>query len=77
MTDPFDVLRCAATLSPTAAERTHERLTAAELAAVPTARPTPGADDLIRAWRDNGRQVAAVSNNSQAAVTAYLARHGL
>ena len=50
---------------------------AAELAAVPIATPTPHAYELITAWRDSGRQVAAVSNNSQAAVTAYLDRHGI
>jgi phosphoglycolate phosphatase len=76
-TDPFDVLRYAGTLSAEATERTDARLRAAELAAVPTARPTPHADDLIREWRDIGRQVAAVSNNSQPAVTAYLERRGL
>lgn len=76
-TDPFDVLRYAATLGPDAAEQTEARLRAAELAAVPTARPTPHAAELIRAWRHDGRQVAAVSNNSQPTLTAYLDRHGI
>jgi phosphoglycolate phosphatase len=74
-TDPFDVLRFAGTLSPAAAERTDARLRAAELDAARTATPTPDAADLITTWRDAGRLVAAVSNNSQAAVTAYLAEH--
>jgi phosphoglycolate phosphatase len=76
-TDPFDVLRYAATLGPDATERTDTRLRAAELAAVPTAKPTLHADELIRVWHDAGRQVAAVSNNSQPAVTAYIDRHGI
>jgi phosphoglycolate phosphatase len=75
--DPFDVLRYAGTVSPAAAERTDARLRAAELDAVSTATPTPHAEELISAWRDAGRRVAAVSNNSQAAVTAYLAQRGL
>jgi HAD superfamily hydrolase (TIGR01509 family) len=75
--DPFVVLRYAATLGSEATERTDARLRAAELAAVPTARPTPHADELIRAWRETGRQVAAVSNNSEPALTAYLDRHSI
>jgi HAD superfamily hydrolase (TIGR01509 family) len=77
ITDPFDVLRFAGTLSPAAAERTDARLRAAELDAARTATPTPDVEDVVRAWRNAGRRVAAVSNNSQAAVTAYLTRHGL
>jgi phosphoglycolate phosphatase len=76
-TDPFDVLRFAGTLNPAAAERTEGRLRAAELDAVRSATPTAGAADLITTWRHAGGIVAAVSNNSQAAVTAYLAHHGL
>lgn len=74
-TDPFDVLRSAATISAAAAEQTDARLRGAELAAVRTATPTPYAARLIEMWRDTGRTVAAVSNNSQAAVSAYLAQH--
>ena len=76
LTDPFDVLRFAGTLSQAAAERTDARLRAAELDAARTATPTPHAAELVQTWRDAGRRVAAVSNNSQAAVTAYLAEHG-
>lgn len=75
--DPFDVLRFAATLGDTHASRTEARLREAEVAAVPTARPTPGVGQLIEAWRGSGRPVAAVSNNSQQALAAYLARHRL
>jgi beta-phosphoglucomutase-like phosphatase (HAD superfamily) len=76
-TDPFDVLRYAGTLSPGAAERTDARLRVAELDAAHTATPTPHAADVIRTWRESGRVVAAVSNNSQAAVAAYVDEHGI
>jgi phosphoglycolate phosphatase-like HAD superfamily hydrolase len=75
--DPFDVLRFAATLGSTLADRTEARLRDAEVAAVPTARPTPGVEVLIDAWRSSGRPVAAVSNNSGQALSTYLARHRL
>jgi beta-phosphoglucomutase-like phosphatase (HAD superfamily) len=48
-----------------------------ELAAVPTARPTAYVHDVVTSCRDTGRTVAIVSNNSDRAVRAYLARHGL
>jgi phosphoglycolate phosphatase-like HAD superfamily hydrolase len=44
----------------------------AELAAVASAAPTPGADDVLRAAQDTGRRVAIVSNNSEDAVEKYL-----
>jgi len=76
-TDPFDVLRFAGTLGPAATERTHDRLRATEVEAARTATPTPHAAELIRTWRGSGRLVAAVSNNSKAAVDAYLAEHDI
>jgi len=75
VTDPFDVLRFAGSHSHSAAELAHKLLRAAELDAVATARPTPHAKQLITTWRRIGRVVAAVSNNSEAAVTAYLSEH--
>jgi HAD superfamily hydrolase (TIGR01509 family) len=76
LSDPFDVLRFAGTLGRGAAERTEARLRTAELAAARTAAPTPHAAELVQTWRSAGRRVAAVSNNSRAAVTAYLIEHG-
>lgn len=75
--DPFEVFRFAATLSGHSAAQTEYRLRAAEIAAVPSARPTPQADALIEAWTKSGRAVAAVSNNSEDAVLAYAGLHGL
>jgi len=76
-TDPFVVLRFAGALHETAAQRVDARLQVAELEAALTAKPTPHAAETISSWRDAGRLVAAVSNNSQAAVTAYLTKHDL
>jgi phosphoglycolate phosphatase len=73
--DPFDVLRHASTIGPDLAMRVDTRLRAAELEAARSARPTPHAEDLIDTWRRSGRVVAAVSNNAQPAVSAYLAAH--
>ena len=75
--DPFDVLRYAATVGPDLAERIEQRLRAAELEAIRTATPTPHTIDVITAWRQAGRTVAAVSNNSAAAVQTYLTTHGI
>jgi phosphoglycolate phosphatase len=49
----------------------------AEVRAVATAAPTPGAGDVLRAAHDGGRQVAIVSNNSGEAVRTYLDAHDL
>ena len=49
----------------------------AETAAVTTARPTPGAEDLLRAAHHTGRRVAIVSNNASQAVETYLRDHNL
>jgi phosphoglycolate phosphatase-like HAD superfamily hydrolase len=49
----------------------------AETAAVATARPTPGAEDLLRAAHHAGRRVAIVSNNASQAVETYLRDHDL
>jgi hypothetical protein len=52
-------------------------LTAYETRAIPTAEPAPGSADLIMTARQTGRTVTIVSNNSGAAVAAYLADHQL
>jgi len=75
--DPFDVLRYAATIGPELAQRVEHQLRLTELEAASTAMPTPHASDVITAWRHSGRTVAVVSNNSSAAVEAYLAAHGI
>jgi phosphoglycolate phosphatase len=49
----------------------------AEVTAIATAAPTPGADDVLRAAHDAGRSVAVVSNNSTNAVERYLHDHDL
>jgi beta-phosphoglucomutase-like phosphatase (HAD superfamily) len=52
-------------------------LTALEIRAVKTARPTRGSADLIITAYRTGRTVTIVSNNSGAAISAYLADHRL
>ena len=52
-------------------------LTAFETRAVPTAEPTRGPADLIVTATQTGRTVSIVSNNSGAAIAAYLADHRL
>jgi len=73
--DPLEVLRDAATLGRDAAWRAHAELTDLEVAAVATARPTPGAAELIKAADRTGRTVTIVSNNSVEAILAYLDAH--
>jgi phosphoglycolate phosphatase len=48
-----------------------------EVAAVPTAEPTPYVHEVIASARESGRVIGVVSNNSPRAVDAYLDRHGL
>jgi hypothetical protein len=52
-------------------------LTAREVRAVQTARPTPGAADLIVTAIQTGRAVTVVTSNSGAAVAAYPGRQHL
>ncbi|MFJ9892511.1 HAD family hydrolase [Streptomyces sp. NPDC091280] len=54
-----------------------EWLTGEELKAVGSARDTPHAEDVIRAWAGLGVQLAVSTNNSARAATAYLAAKGL
>jgi HAD superfamily hydrolase (TIGR01549 family) len=73
--DPFDVLKYAATLGETEARYVNAAFTALEVEAIVTARPTAGAHDLVRAWSQTSRPIAIVSNNSTVAIEAYLERH--
>lgn len=75
--DPLEVLRYVATINAKLAARVERTLRAAEVDAIRTARPTPHADEVIRAWRRGGRRASIVSNNSSAAIVAYLAAHGI
>ncbi|MFD3462515.1 HAD family hydrolase [Nocardia fluminea] len=76
--DPFELLQYAAQISDDVAVATERELARLEVEAVAVATPTPHAHDVIReaAGRDGG-SVAIVSNNSVAAVAAYLRTHGL
>ncbi|WP_157630663.1 HAD family hydrolase [Kribbella catacumbae] len=73
---PHDLLLAAAG-DPELAQQLEVGLQKAELMAIETARPTPGAAESIAACTSSGRLVAIVSNNYSEAVTAYLARAGL
>lgn len=75
--DPLEVLRLAAALGDDVVRQVDNLLTLAETTAVRTAVPTPGGESSIRAWAASGRRIAIVSNNSTAAVNAYLTHHGL
>ncbi|MET7709154.1 HAD family phosphatase [Micromonospora sp. NPDC005413] len=76
--DPLEVLRRTAALGDQGMTRAVEdALCAAERQAVETAEPTPYGREVIVAARQSGLPVAAVSNNSAGAVTAYLAAHRL
>lgn len=75
--DPLHVLRRAADLDRSRIPRLDSALTAEETEATSTSAPTVGADDLLHSCRAAGRRVAVVSNNSAAAVHAYLDRHRL
>jgi len=75
--DPLEMFHAVANTRPEAATTAQQFLTAFETEAVATARPTPGAADLIATAHRTGRTVTIVSNNSSAAITAYLAQHRL
>jgi len=75
--DPFAVFAYAATISQDLAARVEAEMTDQELAAVPTATPTPYVHEVVTACQNTGRSVAVVSNNSARTVHAYLTRHGL
>ena len=75
--DPFDVLSHAAMLGPAVLARVADEFERLEVDAVTTATPTPGAAETIVALRRAGHTITIVSNNSAAAVAAYLDHQGL
>ncbi|WP_069109628.1 HAD family hydrolase [Jiangella alba] len=75
--DPLSIYRYSTNGGPAVVAAIHDALVAAELRAVETATPTPGAVDVIDAAHERGRRLAVVSNNAAAAVATYLRLHGL
>jgi HAD superfamily hydrolase (TIGR01509 family) len=75
--DPLEVFQAVATVSPEAAATAQQLLAAFEARAVATAKPTPGSADLIITAYRTRRTVTIVSNNSEAAIRAYLSDHRL
>ncbi|MER7246193.1 HAD-IA family hydrolase [Kribbella sp. NPDC000426] len=73
---PHDLLLAAAD-DPGLATRLERALQAAELKAVESALPTPGAAESLSACQSSGKLVAIVSNNYAEAVVRYLTRIGL
>ena len=77
-TDPMEVLRWSATLGkPELTREVEDGLCRAELLAAQSAIPEPYGREVIVAARDAGKPVAIVSNNSAAAIEAYLEAHRL
>ncbi len=75
--DPFAVFAYAASISEDLGARVEAEMTDQELAAVPSAAPTPYVHEVVTACQNSGRSIAVVSNNSARTVHAYLTRHGL
>lgn len=75
-TGPHELLLAAAA-DPQLAARLERALQEAELKAVESARPTPGAAEALAACQSRGKLVAIVSNNYAEAVVRYLVRIGL
>lgn len=74
---PHGVLAYAATLDQKAAHLVEAELAAAELDAIKTAAPTPGASDFLAACNETRRRIVMASNNNAEAIAAYLDRHQL
>ncbi|MFF5295014.1 HAD family hydrolase [Paractinoplanes globisporus] len=76
--DPLEVLRWAGEACPAEVTTTIEdALCVAELRASATATPTPFSREVILGARARGLPIAVVSNNSAAAIEAYLSAHDL
>ncbi|WP_433013872.1 HAD family hydrolase [Kribbella sp. CA-294648] len=73
---PHELLLAAAA-DPQLAARLEQALQDAELKAVESALPTPGAAESLAACQSSGKLAAIVSNNYADAVVRYLARIGL
>lgn len=75
--DPLEVFRIVAGDNPDVTIRAQQELTSLELEAIIGARPTKGSAELIATARVTGRTVSIITNNSEAAVHAYLRSFGL
>lgn len=76
--DPLELFRAVAGIEDDEdADQAQKLLTDLELHAATTARPTPGARELLTATVATGRTASIVSNNAGAAITAYLNAHDL
>lgn len=75
--DPLEVFQAVATVSPGAAATAQQLLATFETRAIASAKPTPGSADLIVTAYRTGRTATIVSNNSEAAIRAYLENHRL
>lgn len=75
--DPFDILKLAAAEGEREAEAAERELARLEVEAVASAIPTDGADSVMHRLTEAGHTLAVVSNNSAAAVSAYLYDHDL
>ncbi|MEY9870686.1 beta-phosphoglucomutase-like phosphatase (HAD superfamily) [Streptacidiphilus sp. MAP12-33] len=75
--DPVALLRRVADSRPDLVPGVDAALTALEVEAVGMSQPTPGSGALLLACAESKRSVSVVSNNSAAAITAFLAAHGL
>lgn len=75
--DPLEIFRLSVSLGEDLNQLALRTLTEREVQAAGTARLTPGAVDLMELARGRDLPVAIVSNNSVAAVSAFLAREGL
>jgi beta-phosphoglucomutase-like phosphatase (HAD superfamily) len=76
-TDWFAILAYAAEIGPDLAASVESELSALEYSAVATAEPTPYVRDVLTACFESGRSAAVISNNSMAAVRAYLSARDL
>jgi HAD superfamily hydrolase (TIGR01509 family) len=75
--DPFALLYFVAMNAPQHSVMIERALTALEVAGVKSAQPTPGLRDLLHVLTRSGRTVTVVSNNSAAAVRAFVEAEGL
>ncbi|HEX4395611.1 MAG TPA: HAD-IA family hydrolase [Mycobacterium sp.] len=70
--DPFALLYYVAANAPEHSSMAEQALTKLEIAGVSTAQPTPGLRDLLTSLANTDHTVTVVSNNSAAAVQAFL-----
>jgi HAD superfamily hydrolase (TIGR01549 family) len=70
-------LRYATTLGGDEADRVESTLTAIEVRAVASAKPTPHSDSVMHQCGRLGLRYAIVSNNSELAVRTYLSNRGI